>query len=72
MRTRVWRFGEQQRLGIGVDGDEFDALQAFVDHAIDGIAAAAADADDFDAGKRFWLVIECFDPFVSSSIVLLP
>ena len=38
----------QQRLGIGVDGDELDAAQAEFDHAVDGVDAAAADADDLD------------------------
>ena len=28
----------QQRLGVGVDGDELDALQPGVDHAVDGVA----------------------------------
>ena len=41
----------QQRLGVGVDGDELDALQAGVDHAVDGVDAAAADADDLDDGE---------------------
>ena len=40
--------GQQQRLRVGVDGDELDALQPGVDHAVDGVAAAAADADDLD------------------------
>ena len=35
----------QQRLRVGVDGDELDALQAGVDHAVDRVDAAAADAD---------------------------
>ena len=38
----------QQRLRVGVDRDELHALQAGVDHAVDGVAAAAADADDLD------------------------
>ena len=37
-----------QRLGVGVDRDELDALEARVDHAVDGVGAAAADADDLD------------------------
>ena len=41
----------QQRLGVGVDGDEVDALQAGVDHAVDGIDTAAADAHDLDHGQ---------------------
>ena len=56
MRTRVGALESMQRLGIGVDGDKLDALQAFVDHAVDGIAAAAAHTHDFDAGKGFDLV----------------
>ncbi len=68
MRTRVGGFGEHQRLSIGVDGDEFHALQAFVDHPVDGIAAAAAHAHDFDAGKGFELV----GKFVTVVIVLPP
>ena len=38
----------QQRLGVGVDGDELDAAEARVDHAVDRVRAAAADADDLD------------------------
>jgi hypothetical protein len=41
----------QQRLGVGVDRDELDAVQARVDHAVDGVHAAAADADDLDDGQ---------------------
>ena len=42
------RVGQQQRLRVGVDGDELDALEAGVDHAVDRVAATAADADDLD------------------------
>ena len=38
----------QQRLRVGVDGDELDAREARVDHAVDGVRAAAADTDDLD------------------------
>jgi hypothetical protein len=41
----------QQRLGVGVDGDELDALQTGVDHPVDGVDAATADADDLDHGE---------------------
>jgi hypothetical protein len=37
-----------ERLGVGVDGDELDALQAGVHHAVHGVRAAAADPDDLD------------------------
>ena len=48
----------QQRLGVGVDGDELDALQPGVDHAVDGVDAAAADADHLDDGQ---VVLRCAD-----------
>ena len=38
----------QERLRIGVHGDELDAAETGVDHAVDGVRAAAADADDLD------------------------
>ena len=38
----------RERLGVGVRGDELDPAQARVDHAVDRVRAAAADADDFD------------------------
>ena len=41
----------QQRLRVGVDRDELDAAQAEVDHAVDGVDAATADADDLDHGE---------------------
>ena len=37
-----------QCLGVGVDGDELDSRKAGVDHAVDGVRAAAADTDDLD------------------------
>ncbi len=43
--------GKQQRLTIRVDGDEFDALQAFFDHAVNRVDATAADTDDADHGE---------------------
>ena len=30
--------GHQQRLGVGVHGDELDALHPGLDHAVDGVA----------------------------------
>ncbi len=38
----------EQRLGVGVDGDELHALEADLDHAVDGVDAASADPDDLD------------------------
>ena len=43
--------GDGERLGIGVDGDELDAADALLDHAVDGVGAAAADTDDLDDGE---------------------
>src|SRR5262249_4712099 len=48
----------QQRLGVGVDGDELDALQPRIDHAVDGIDAATADTEDFDHSQ---IVLRCTD-----------
>ena len=39
-----------QRLGIGVGHQEFDAFQLRIDHVVDGIAAGAADPDHHDLG----------------------
>ena len=41
----------QQRLRVGVDRDELDALEADLDHPVDGVDTAAADADDLDDGE---------------------
>ena len=41
----------QQRLGVGVDGDELDPAQTGFDHPVDGVDATAADADDLDDGQ---------------------
>jgi hypothetical protein len=35
-----------QRLHVGVDGEELDALDLRLDHAVDRVDAGAADADD--------------------------
>ena len=41
--------GGEQRLRIGVHRDELDAREVLLDHAVDGIATAAADTDDLHA-----------------------
>ncbi len=41
----------QQRLRVGVDRDELHALEAVLDHPVDGIDAAATDADHLDDGE---------------------
>jgi len=45
-------------LNVGVGGDEFDALDFGLDHAVDSVAAAAANADDFDARAVGDFVVE--------------
>src|SRR5205814_4031785 len=38
------------RLEVRIGDDELDAVETNLDHAVDGVAAATADADDFDPG----------------------
>ena len=40
-----------ERLDVGVGGDEVHAAQAGADHAVDGVAAGAADSDDLELGR---------------------
>ena len=47
-----------QRLQVGVGDDELDAVEAGAHHPVDGVAAAAADADHLDAGAGDALVVE--------------
>ena len=44
------RAAHLQRLQVGVGGHELHAFDVSINHAIDGIAAAAADTDNFDLG----------------------
>ena len=46
----------QQGLGVGVHRDELDALEADLDHPVDGVDAAAADTDDLDDRQ---VVVRC-------------
>ena len=41
-----------ERLQVGVGDDELDAVEADAHHAVDGVAAAAADADHLDPRAR--------------------
>ncbi len=50
-----------QGLQVGVDGEEVDPFEAGFDHAVDGVAARAADAGDPDACQS----IVGFDEFES-------
>jgi hypothetical protein len=50
VRERSLSLLSPSHLRVRVDRPELDAAQAGRDHAGDGVAAAAADADDLDAG----------------------
>lgn len=41
----------QQRLGVGVDRDEFHAFEALLDHSVDGVDTATTDTHDLDDGQ---------------------
>jgi hypothetical protein len=43
----------KERLSVGVDRYELDTLDACLDHTVDGIGAAATDANDLDDGQVF-------------------
>jgi hypothetical protein len=43
--------GGEQGLGVGVHGDELHALEARLDHAVDGVDSTAADPDHLDHGQ---------------------
>ena len=47
-----------QRLHVGIGDDELDAVESDARHAVDGVAAAAADADHLDAGAHPDLFLE--------------
>jgi len=40
--------GHEKGLRVGVDRDELDALEAYLDHPVDGVDAATTDADHLD------------------------
>ncbi len=41
----------QEGLGVRVDGDELDAAKPELDHPVDSVNAATANADDLDHGE---------------------
>ena len=47
-----------ERLDVGVGDDEVDAFEARLDHRVDRVAAATADADHLDLGAIGRLVIK--------------
>jgi hypothetical protein len=47
------RLGRGQRLRVGVRDHELNALQARLDHVVDGVAAGAADTEDGDVRLEF-------------------
>jgi hypothetical protein len=50
-------------LRIGIGGDEVNAIDAFADHVIDGIATGATDADDLDHRISFAALFYLIDDF---------
>ena len=48
-----------QLLRVGVGDDELHALQVRRDHVVDGVGAAAADADDGDARREVGVQVDC-------------
>ena len=57
----------QQRLRVRVDRDELAARQAGVDHPVDGVRAASADAHDLDQGQVISALIAHAQPVSTSS-----
>ena len=43
--------GDGEGLGVRIDGDELDAADALLDHAVHGVRTATAHADDLDDSK---------------------
>ena len=54
----ILRLGEKKDLLVGIDGDIARALDACLYHAVDRIAARAADTDDFDA-RHAGQIVQC-------------
>ena len=47
-----------ERLQVGIGDDELDTVEPRSDHAVDGVAAAAADANHLDPRARVRLLVE--------------
>ena len=47
-----------ERLRSGIYGDEFNILDAFVDHVVDGIAATTTDTHHANSGRVLGIVIK--------------
>ena len=58
MAKRVVARSSAQGLLVGVDRDELHVLQRHRDHAVDGVGAAAAHADDLDDGRTQTVRVE--------------
>src|SRR5258706_10136594 len=46
-------FRQQEGLSVGIHCNEFNALNALIDHAVDGVRSTATYADHFNAGECF-------------------
>ena len=56
------QLGENLTKGKGVGGDQLDALQARLDHPVDGVAAGAAHAHHLDDGALLVELLGKLDP----------
>ena len=52
--------GKTQRLIIGIDRNKLHAAHAGLDHPVDGVSAAAADAKYLDRGHSLIIVIQFY------------
>ena len=58
-KLQLYRSQRQfQRLHIGIRGDELNAFEAGLDHAIDGVAAAAAHTDYLDPRPALFFIVK--------------
>ena len=55
----------EERLRVGVDRDELATAEAGLDHAVDGVRAAAAGADDLDHCQVIARLISHWNPLVT-------
>lgn len=53
----ILRPGDVQNLTVGVDGNKVYILDAVLDHAVHGVSAGAADADDLDVYRSLGIIL---------------
>src|SRR5260370_209391 len=62
----VWSFGQQQGLGIGINGDKRDAHHVGLNHAVNRIATSSSYTNYSDLGEALNLIISHWQHFVAS------